>query len=669
MSECVSVDNMVERFYEIIYVILMQCVPLTTPRGHKYPPWFNRDLLSILRQKTKAWKKYKLSRSSEDAACYRLLRAQFKTESRKCYRGHMSKIESNINHRPQAFWSFLNSKKATNSDQNVVSYGGTSYSGPESVVGAFAEYFSSMYSGSSQYCLADDSESFQAVTENHITNAVKKLKGDFTSGPDGIPAFILKDCIGVFLSPLLCIYNTILRTAVFPATWKIARSFPIFKQGDRSLVTNYRQIVICDNFCKVLELILSDMLFSVFKPVISPNQHGFVGGRSTVTNLVSVTQFVAETLDSGAQVDVIYTDFASAFDSVDHGILLEKLDSIGCPGNLLRLFRSYLSDRSLFVFYLGCKSSLFKASSGVPQGSVLGPLLFNIFINDIDDDLHCHRLLYADDMKIYAKISDLADCQLLQRDLFSVSEWCRLNRLTLNIDKCKILSFTRRQDSIIFNYDIDGAGFDRVSSFKDLGVTFDNKLSFICHIENTVNNAFKVLGFIIRNSRHFMKTETLRHLYHALVRSKLEYASVVWCPAYNIHVNSLEKIQRRFLKYLAYREDGIYPCIGYPHQVLLNRFNTKRLVVRRGQAAIVFLWKVIHGGNFCPYIFERIVPNPSIFNTRNTLTFRLPVPRTNLLLYSPLFIICRTYHNIQIYIDIFTCTISALISCFLEHCD
>ena len=135
-------------------------------------------------------------------------------------------------------------------------------------------------------------------------------------------------------------------------------------------------------------------------------------------------------LDSGAQVDVVYTDFARAFDSVDHGILLSKLHRMGCSRNLLKLFHSYLNDRSLFVFFLGCRSALFKVESGVPQGSVLGPLLFNIFINDLDTCLGCGRLLYADDMKIYTKVSNMSDCLLLQKDLQVVSSWCKTNKLT-----------------------------------------------------------------------------------------------------------------------------------------------------------------------------------------------------------------------------------------------
>jgi hypothetical protein len=173
-------------------------------------------------------------------------------------------------------------------------------------------------------------------------------------------------------------------------------------------------------------------------------QHGFQARRSTVTNLLSVTHFLQVNLDARKQIDVIYMDFSKAFDHVDHKLLLTKLDSFGFSDNLIQLIASYLSDRALFVQYRGFSSGLFQQLSGVPQGSVLGPLFFVIFSNDMTDLLDVPFQLYADDLKIYNVIETNEDCLKLQRNIDLTRNWARTNNLLLNINKCNVVSYSRR---------------------------------------------------------------------------------------------------------------------------------------------------------------------------------------------------------------------------------
>lgn len=181
-------------------------------------------------------------------------------------------------------------------------------------------------------------------------------------------------------------------------------------------------------------------------------------------------------------------------------------------------------------------------------------------------------LLYTDDLKIFTTVKTMEDCWRLQNNLCNLSRWCTINKLPLNVAKCNVMSFTRNLSCVTFDYDIDGIKLERPATFRDLGIVFDPKLTFSSHIQTIAGEALRTLGFIIRNSRDFVSVNTLKILYCSFVRSKLEYASLVWCPNYNIHINTLEYIQRRFLKLLYFRSHGAYPPVGYSHCNSLNEF-------------------------------------------------------------------------------------------------
>lgn len=198
-------------------------------------------------------------------------------------------------------------------------------------------------------------------------------------------------------------------------------------------------------------------------------------------------------------------------------ILIKKLDVYGIKGNLLRWFASYLSNRTQYVSFNGYKSHLIIPASGVPQGSILGPLLFVLFINDLGSGLSSYYLLYADDLKIFRKISDANDCRILQTDLNRIVEWCNANCLHLNIEKCNMISFTRKRAVTTFNYDINGKTLRRASTVKDLGILFDSKLKFDEHIEQISCKSYKMLGFLIRCCKGFRNPNTLISLYIIIV--------------------------------------------------------------------------------------------------------------------------------------------------------
>lgn len=413
------------------------------------------------------------------------------------------------------------------------------------------------------------------------------------------------------------------------------------KKGDTSSFSNYRPISILSNFAKLFECVLYKQVNSHVTAFISPDQHGFVGRRSTVTNLCTLAQYVGETLDRCGQVDVIYTDFSRAFDTVNHSILLQKLALLGFSPSAVQLLQSYLLNRVFYVSYNGYSSDERIASAGVPQGSNLGPLLFSIFINDLLLVLNCPVLAYADDIKIYSEISSLSDALHLQTNLNKIAVWCQDNKLTLNVTKCAMISYTRKNFPLVTTYSVDNYVIERKYTVVDLGVIFDCKFTFVDHIDSVCASASKSLGFVMRVSKHFQDIEVLKILYTAYVLSKLEYACIVWYPIYVCHCLSLDRIHRRFLKYLSFKMDGVYPEVGTCQDELLQRHGMQPLSVRRDAQCVQFIRKMIRGEIDCMTLLSGIAFRVPRLSSRHESTFNTATSRTNALQRSPLTVMCR----------------------------
>lgn len=216
------------------------------------------------------------------------------------------------------------------------------------------------------------------------------------------------------MEPLAHIFNASLQQGIFPREWKLSFVTPIHKDGLRSDVSNYRPICIQSALAKLFEKLILPQLTQFFSDIITPKQHGFIGGRSTTSNLFTYIGYILNAMNNGYKVHAVYTDFSKAFDRVNHDILLQKLDAIGVRGNALKWINSYLVGRKIQVRVDGHLSSNYDVKTGVPQGSHLGPILFNIFINDIGVNFNSEYLLYADDLKIYRRITSNSDSQALQ---------------------------------------------------------------------------------------------------------------------------------------------------------------------------------------------------------------------------------------------------------------
>ena len=345
-------------------------------------------------------------------------------------------------------------------------------------------------------------------TLEDLENALANLKKSNTMGPDGIPESFMKLCQTSLLLPIYILFKCLLNLGYIPEVMKKAFIIPEFKSGIRSDVANYRPITIINILAKIFDYLIYSLLYPKLYNLISCKQHGFMRGRSVVTSLLELSDDVIESINSRSQTDVVYLDFAKAFDSLDHRLLSYKLFNLGIRGWALKTLNSFLSKRCTMVLYNNCKSFRFIPSSGIAQGSHTGPLLFILFINDLFDYIKSSKLeLFADDPRLRKKIRNVGDAELLQTDVNRFYDWSLANGMPINIKKSYTITFSRINDPILFPYNINNLILTREVEIRDLGVILDNKWSFDSHRAFITSKAYKMLGFLKRSTFDYVKND------------------------------------------------------------------------------------------------------------------------------------------------------------------
>lgn len=628
-----TVDDAVELFNNLLRSLRDKYVPFKLLQPGRYPAWYSSALIRVLKEKNKFHRKVRTYGNKSHSASFNVLRQRANRLEQECFINYTKNIELSIRENPRAFWSYIRSNKQHNSYPSAMNYKGVTLSSGDGICDAFAEFFNSnflhsdlasnnirpndlneLHMPSSVSSASPDISSIEIV-EHQVYTLLKNLDGSKSAGPDGLHPLLISKCASSLTLPVCLLYRRSLMEANIPKVWKTAIVTPIHKKGPKREVSNYRPISKLCVLIKVLEKIIHQQIYKALKHTFLPEQHGFLSGRSTVSNLVAFTEDVTSGMQSGGQVDAVYTDYTKAFDRIDHIILLNKLHSAGIHGDLLRWFGSYVEQRSQTVVLNGFSSHpRFSAvPSGVPQGSILGPLLFVLFVNDINQCFHHSKfLLFADDMKIYKKVQAPNDCLLLQQDLDRLQHYCHINKLDLNVSKCNCISFSRSKNIICFDYRLNQQSLIRTDSIRDLGVILDSKLLYDKHVDAITSKAIKMLGFIIRSTKHFKMIKSLKILYCSLVRSHLEYASQVWNPQYQLYISKIEGVQKKFLRFLNYK------CrlnLSPSYEINCKQQHLLPLTLRREASDLTFLLNIINGSMDCPELLSLIY-------------FKLPV-RTN----------------------------------------
>lgn len=656
-SCCSNVDDMVTVFYSILQTSIDKHVPKQSITKSKYPSWFNIPLINCLQEKEKLRKRFKRFKNPRDEFEYHLLRKRAHKLYDDCHKYYMQTIEKNISCNPKLLWGYIKNKQGRRSHMPEKMYkDNISVQNGKEIVNLFATHFSSVYS---RNCDISHYENNIPISNQYISNVkiserdiIRKIRGlDISkgAGPDKIPPIFVKRCDQMLSYPLKIIFNRSLQESRFPTIWKKACLIPVFKKGDDANIINYRPISILSTFSKLFESLVYPTLSKLIDMNLSTDQHGFRSCRSTQSNLVHFISEISQEVDKGMQIDAIYTDFSSAFDKVNHSLLVNKLEKFGLGGVLLDWIKSYLHKRQQYVYVNGHESDMFFADSGVPQGSHLGPLLFLVFINDITYAIkHCKKSMFADDLKLYMVVKSNEDSYLIQEDLNAIEEWCLKNSMTLNAKKCYHIKFTRKKKPLVTKYELGGALISELDEVRDLGVIIDTKLKFTTHINNIVAKAAKSLGFIRRNTQAFKRLHTKQVLYNAFVRSQLEYASVAWNPVYAVQSQRVESIQRSFTRHLAFHAKGF--SHRRPYSDRLKYFNMMSLKTRRQVLDTCFLYKLLNGSLHCHQLLESVlfsVPRPNSRSSKKL--FYIPRCRTNLGQHSPLIRICCDFNRLTEY--------------------
>lgn len=654
-----DINVAVDVFYTSVSELIDKHMPLISKSNDKYPSWYTRTLIKCLKEKNKYHSRYKKYQNPKDYDIFALLRTRCKKLIDLAYASFISSIEEGLSDNIKVFWNFVNNKRSSSGMPQTMTLGTESSSDIFGICELFSKYFGLAfelsqpvynqdviindiyYQEHGSFC--NNSMGNIELSQEKILKILKELNIHKGPGYDGIPAIFFLKCAEELCEPLTLLFNRSLKSGVFPSVWKTAHIVPLHKSGSKSSCENYRPISILCCVAKVFESALYDYFYSQVKPFISNKQHGFVGGRSTVTNLLEYKDYLCEVFAVGGQVDAVYTDFSKAFDKVNHSLLCKKLAVFGIHGSLLRWVHSYLNNRSQLVALKGFKSSPVIIKSGVPQGSHLGPLFFIIYINDLIGELSSPCLLYADDLKIYRVISEPSDCCKLQSDINTVSEWCQQNFMLLNAKKCFVITLTNKRYKHTYEYRLNEQSLDRKTVAKDLGVLFDSKLTFREHYAYVKSRALQSLGFVTRCTKGFKQPQSFLTVYYSLVRSILEYACVVWSPCYSVHSNSIESVQRRALRILSYKCGYGRSLVGYSERCV--KFNVTSLLVRRKRQDLIYLHKIVHGRIDCSYLLNKV----GICTRRNLRipdrTFHLQTYKNNTSFYSPLVRMFRLYNE------------------------
>ena len=465
----------------------------------------------------------------------------------------------------------------------------------------FNDFFYEQFSERSNYNIPIDFSSddrFEILfCHRKVRKLLVKINSNKAYGPDGIHGKILKNCAVSLAYPLSILFKVSYNTGCVPREWKLGHIVPVHKKGSKENIENYRPISLTSLVMKTFERIVKDEILLRTSHMLDNRQHGFLSKKSCTTNMAGFCDSLALSLNECLRTDVVYFDFSKAFDSVNHDIILHKLKYMyNIDGRLLKFLMNYLSGREQCVTIGNAKSSVKQVLSGVPQGSILGPILFVLFINDMPEGLSSgtELALYADDTKIWRTIHSELDHELLQKDVTYLNNWAINNKMNFHPQKCKVVSVSSRAPPLLgilpgiqYFYSLGDSPLDYSESEKDLGVDINTTLNFNDQCNRLLSKANQQFGLVKRTCYFVNDIKRKRALYLSLIRSQFEHCSPIWRPTSQSMLQKLEGLQKRCIKwilsegYIRYNSISIYvqKCREVNLLPLAERFDLNDLIL------------------------------------------------------------------------------------------
>ncbi|MCG8047037.1 MAG: reverse transcriptase domain-containing protein [Candidatus Thiodiazotropha endolucinida] len=592
------------RFAEINIDLMNKHIPVSKPGqdSRNCKPFITRSCIQAIKIKRREWLRYKYKKTDSAFNNYKAARNKVTLQLRQAKYNYEKSLATKIKTDNKIFWKYVRNKTKTKSTVNKLQTenGSLSLSDQETAT-TLNDYFTTVFEKEPEGPLPDfpfrgyhQLLTTTEITETKIEKILNSLNPSKSPGPDKFHPKYLKETKQNQLTPLKKIFEKSLIEGKLPEAWKQAHVSAIFKKGEKHKPENYRPISLTSVPGKTMEKIIRDALVNHMteKKLFSTAQHGFIKGKSCTTQLLEFLEDTSQAIDQGDSVDVVYLDFKKAFDKVPHQRLLKKLQGYGISGHIHEWVKDFLSDRKQRVVVNGSQSDWSNVSSGIPQGSVLGPVLFLIYINDLPDVITAFVKLFADDAKVYDVVRrrDPIDTATnkIQSSLNGSVKWAEDWLMFFNPTKCHHLQVGNFEIPTTYTMKSGAETHEiiKVKHEKDLGVTIDSKLTFREHITTKVNLANRNLGIIFRTFT-YLDQEIFLNLYKSLVRPHLEYSTPVWSPFYKKDRIIIENVQRRATR--------LVPSLkGLTYTQRLKQLGLPTLEYRRERADLIQVYKIIH---------------------------------------------------------------------------
>lgn len=607
------------------------------------PEWYNEACEKAQAKKQKTWRQYKANKTPENRFRYNQARNGYTYVSRQAMSEHKNRIKKKMTtelKEGSKLWWWTAKRlmgEGGKCDIPLLTMGDQTFIRSEEK----AECFANIFAEKSTIPQEENEKRIPKVSRKthstlkkivfwpkHVRKVLSKLHIDKATGPDSIPARVLRQAAPELAKPFARLFQLLLDKHYMPKQWKVAHVIPCYKKKDKHDPNNYRPVSLLSIISKVMEALINKALWKYIckHRLISDKQFGFRAGYSTADALTYISQNLHDTMDKRQESRLICLDISRAFDRVWHRGLIAKLEALGLKGTLLNWIEDYLTNRELKVTMNGIASSAKPINAGVPQGSILGPLLFIIYIDDLAEKLQNQAILYADDSSVLSIIKDrqsrASAATTLNKDLEEIQIWASKWNVLFGAAKCKSITISRLQDaegnhpSLSFMNTI----LTEVDEVELLGITIRKELTWNHIIKNMATNAGKRLG-LLRRVAPYLNPAQRATIYKSMVRSRMEYASTVWMGACPTVLSRLDSIQRRALKIINLPADA------------LNRSQIQPLKLRREVGALTLLHRIYH--KEAPTLLNSILPKHKEVqrvtrqsSTQHKATLEVPISHT-----------------------------------------
>ena len=628
-----DVDGFWSQWYDLFMTTMTDCIPQKNISNRRNRPYITNDVTSLIRKKERLYKQASRLKSDRSWSKYNKVRNKVTSALRAAKKRFFEDLSNSVKI-PKQFWSAYH--KLSPNQQRIpdnLSHNTETASSSQEKAELLNAFFSSCFTTcnpsnqSTSTPVSPPSSPLSSIVceEDEVSHLLSTYKAKTSSGPDGISSAMLRNTSASSSPKLTALFNLSLREGKVPTEWKVSNITPIHKSGEKNMASNYRPISLLSLVSKVLERIIHNRVSNYLSSnkLLSDRQFGFRKGFSTQEALLSVTNDWHKQLSSNQQVAAVFFDLRKAFDSVPHHLITKSLSSFGISGSLLAWFTDYLAGRQQRVVLDGFSSSLSPVTSGVPQGSILGPLLFITFMDSLNQlplTSNSRLILYADDIVLYKPINNQADLNLLQEDINAISKWTKEHGLSLNSSKTNILPITRSRHPLPIHLHVDNNPISVATSVKYLGVTLSSDLSWSLHVQNTARAAKRQLGFLHRQL--YQATPPARHaIYKSVILPKLEYCASVWDPHQTTLQAKLESTQKFAGRVITKNWNADY-------QTLLSELQWNTLKTRRTNQKLKLCYKILNNHSCIPPLMFSPHPSPSPRHPHNQMLFQ-PYAKTN----------------------------------------